>query len=251
MSTGNEKNRGPLAGVKVLDLTTVVMGPFCTQILAELGADVIKVESQEGDTIRHIYPKKNPGMGYMFLALNRGKRSIILDLKNPKGHQALLRLVSNADVLVYNIRPEAMKRLGLSYEDLKKIKDDLLYVGCYGYSQKGPYAHKPAYDDLIQGISGLPWLFEKMKQKPNYTPVNIADRLTGLHAVYAVTTGLFSREKTGKGQAIEVPMFESVAHLSLVIIWRVIHIYHQIQQAFIVGHLRESPTSLVMDMFVL
>ena len=207
--------KGPLSGVRVLDLTTVVMGPFCTQILAELGAEVIKVESHEGDTIRHVEPRRNSGMGYMFLTLNRGKRSLVLDLKNKEGRGVFFRLVSQADVLIYNIRPAAMDRLGFSYQNIKRVNENILYVGCYGYSQDGPYAKKPAYDDLIQGISGMPWLFSEMGGEPKYTPVNMADRLTGLHAVYAITAGLYQREKTGEGEAIEVPMFESFSHFVL------------------------------------
>jgi crotonobetainyl-CoA:carnitine CoA-transferase CaiB-like acyl-CoA transferase len=199
----------------VLDLTTVVMGPFATQILAELGADVVKIESHEGDNMRHPGPMKSPGMGYMFLHLNRGKRGVVLDLKQPQGREALLRLVPGADVLIYNVRPQAMARLGLSYEELSAINPRLVYVGAYGYSQKGPYAAKAAYDDLIQGISGVPWLVSRTGAEPNYAPVNLADRLTGLHAVYAVTAALFHRERTGRGQAVEVPMFEAVAHFVL------------------------------------
>jgi crotonobetainyl-CoA:carnitine CoA-transferase CaiB-like acyl-CoA transferase len=204
-----------LEGVKVLDLTTVVMGPFATQILAELGADVIKIESHEGDNMRHPGPMKNPGMGYMFLGLNRGKRGIVLDLKKPEGRAALMRLIPAADVLIYNVRPQAMTRLGLSYQDVSQLNPRILYVGAYGYSQKGPYAAKAAYDDLIQGISGVPWLVSQTGADPNYAPVNLADRLTGLHAVYAVTAALFQRSRTGRGQSIEVPMFESVAHFVL------------------------------------
>ena len=207
---------GPLSGVKVIDLTTVVMGPFATQILAELGADVIKIESHEGDNMRHPGPMKNPAMGYMFLHLNRGKRGIVLNLKEPEGREALLRLVRGADVLVYNVRPQAMARLGLSYEALSAENPKLIYVGAYGYSQKGPYAAKAAYDDLIQAVSGVPWLMSrKGVEKPNYVPINLADRLTGLHTVYAVTTALYHRERTGRGQSIEVPMFESVTHFVL------------------------------------
>ena len=206
---------GPLQGVKVLDLTTVVMGPFATQILAELGADVIKIEPHDGDNMRHPGPMKNPGMGYMFLGLNRGKRGIVLDLKKPEGRAALLRLVADADVLIYNVRPQAMARLGLSYEEVSRTNPRILYVGAYGYSQNGPYAAKAAYDDLIQGVSGMPWLVSQTGAKPNYAPVNLADRLTGLHAVYTVTAALFERSRTGRGQSIEVPMFESVTHFVL------------------------------------
>ena len=207
---------GPLAGVRVLDLTTVVMGPFATQLLAELGADVIKVEPRDGDNMRHPAPMKNPGMGYIFLNLNRGKRGIVLDLKKPEGHEALIRLIPKTDVLIYNVRPQAMARLGLSYEDLRKVNPKIIYVGAYGYSQRGPYAAKAAYDDLIQGISGIPSLLKKSGAvAPAYAPVNLADRVTGLHAVYAVTAALFHRERTGQGQSVEVPMFESLAHFVL------------------------------------
>ena len=207
---------GPLEGVKVLDLTTVVMGPYATQLLAELGADVIKVEAHEGDNMRHPAPMKNPGMGYMFLNLNRGKRGIVLDLKKPEGREALMRLIPATDVLIYNVRPQAMARLRLSYEEVHAANPRTIYVGTYGYSQRGPYAAKAAYDDLIQGGTAIPWLVSKTGAKaPNYAPVNLADRVTGLHAVYAVTAALFHRERSGLGQSVEVPMFESLAHFVL------------------------------------
>lgn len=206
---------GPLSGVKILDLTTVVMGPFATQLLSELGADVIKIESHEGDNMRYPGPMQHPGMGYMFLTLNRGKRGIVLDLKKPQGREALLRLVAGADVLIYSVRPQAMARLELSWEDVSAVNPKLLYVGTYGYSQKGPYAAKAAYDDLIQGGTGVPWLVWQTGAAPSYVPVNLADRVTGLHAVYTVTAALFQRERTGRGQSIEVPMFESIAHFVL------------------------------------
>lgn len=205
----------PLTGVKVLDLTTVVMGPFATQILSELGADVIKIEPHDGDNMRHPGPMRNPGMGYMFLHLNRGKRGIVLDLKSPEGREAMLRLIADADVLLYNVRPQAMARLGLSYDEVSAANPRIIYVGAYGYSQRGPYAAKAAYDDLIQGGAGMPWLVAQTGASPNYAPVNLADRVTGLHAVYTVTTALFHRERSGRGQSIEVPMFESIAHFVL------------------------------------
>ncbi len=207
---------GPLSGVKILDLTTVVMGPFATQILAELGAEVIKVESREGDNMRHVGPMKSPGMGHLFLHLNRGKRDIVLDLKQPEGREAVLRLAARTDVLVYNVRPAAMARLGLSYEDVRAVNPRIVYVGAYGYAEKGPGAGRAAYDDLIQGITGLPWLTSRDgTAPPRYAPVNLADRVTGLHAVYAITAALFHRERTGEGQSVEVPMFESVAQFVL------------------------------------
>jgi crotonobetainyl-CoA:carnitine CoA-transferase CaiB-like acyl-CoA transferase len=207
---------GPLSGVKVLDLTTVVMGPFAAQVLAELGADVIKVEPHEGDNMRHAGPMKNAGMGYMFLNLNRGKRGIVLDLKQPQGREVMLRLLPGTDVLLYNVRPQAMARLGLSYDQVRAVNPRIIYAGAYGYSQRGPYAAKAAYDDLIQGVSGVPWLaMQREGEPPRYAPVNLADRLTGLHAVYAVTAALYHRERSGAGQSVEVPMFESVAHFIL------------------------------------
>ena len=207
---------GPLSGVKVVDLTTVVMGPFAAQILAELGAEVTKVEPHEGDNMRHAGPMKSAGMGYMFLNLNRGKRGIVLDLKQPRGREAMMRLLPGTDVLLYNVRPQAMARLGLSYDEVRAASPRIIYAGAYGYSQRGPYAAKAAYDDLIQGVCGVPWLaMQREGEPPRYAPVNLADRLTGLHAVYAITAALYHRERTGEGQAVEVPMFESVAHFIL------------------------------------
>jgi crotonobetainyl-CoA:carnitine CoA-transferase CaiB-like acyl-CoA transferase len=207
---------GPLHGVRVLDLTSVVMGPFATQILAELGADVIKIETHEGDNMRHVGPLRHPGMGHLYINLNRGKRAIVLDLKQAEGLEAFMRLVPQADVLVYNVRPSAMARLKLAYEDVRAVNPRIVYVGCYGYSERGPYAGRAAYDDLIQGATGLPWLASREgAEAPRYVPVNLADRVTGLHVVYAVTAALFQRERTGEGQAVEVPMFESIAHFVL------------------------------------
>jgi crotonobetainyl-CoA:carnitine CoA-transferase CaiB-like acyl-CoA transferase len=207
---------GPLSGVKVVDLTTVVMGPFAAQIIAELGADVIKVEPHDGDNMRHAGPMRSEGMGYMFLNLNRGKRGIVLDLKHPRGLEVIMRLLPGTDVLLYNVRPQAMARLGLSYDQVRSVNPRIIYAGAYGYSQRGPYAAKAAYDDLIQGVSGVPWLaMQREGEPPRYAPVNLADRLTGLHAVYSITAALYHRERTGQGQAVEVPMFESVAHFIL------------------------------------
>jgi crotonobetainyl-CoA:carnitine CoA-transferase CaiB-like acyl-CoA transferase len=205
---------GPLSGVRIVDLTTVVMGPFATQILADLGADVVKVEPPEGDVLRHIAPMRHPGMGHIFLHHNRNKRSIVLDLKQPKGHEALLRLARTADVLVYNVRPQAMRRLRLSYEEVAAVNPRIIYVGAYGYGEAGRYAGQPAYDDLIQGRSGLPHLLlEAGADRPRYVPTAISDRITGLATVNAVTAALYSRERTGKGQAVEVPMFETLTHM--------------------------------------
>jgi len=207
---------GPLTGVRIIDLTTVVMGPFATQILADLGADVVKVEPPEGDVLRHIAPMRHPGMGHIFLHHNRSKRSIVLDLKQPAGREALLRLTRAADVLIYNVRPQAMRRLRLAYEDVTAVNPRIIYVGAYGYSESGRYAGQPAYDDLIQGMAALPSIFaDAGADRPRYVPTAIADRITGLAAVNAVTAALYCRERTGKGQAVEVPMFETLAHMVL------------------------------------
>ncbi len=207
---------GPLDGVRILDLTTVVMGPYATQILADLGADVVKVEPPEGDVMRYAWPFRNPGMGHIFLNANRNKRSLALDLKSPEARAALLALAKGADALVYNIRPQAMARLGLSYEALRAANPRILYVGCFGYSQRGPYAAKAAYDDLIQGAAGIPWLFQKQGAKtPRYAPVIIADRSVGQQVASSVSAALYRREKTGKGQRVDVPMFEHLLQVVL------------------------------------
>ncbi len=202
---------GPLDGVRVLDLTTVVMGPYATQILADFGADVVKVEPPEGDIMRHAAPMRSPGMGHIFLNANRNKRSIVLDLKRSQAREACLALARRADVLVYNIRPQAMARLKLSYEEVRAANPRILYVGAFGYSQRGPYAPRAAYDDLIQGAAGLPWLLkESGAESPRYVPATMADRSVGLHIVNAVCAALYAREKTGRGQRVDVPMFESL-----------------------------------------
>lgn len=207
---------GPLAGVTVVDLTTVVMGPYTTQILGDLGAGVIKVEAPGGDNVRHVGPMRNRGMGHMFMHLNRNKKSLVLDLKKPAGRDALLRISAQADVLIYNIRPQAMQRLRLGYADVAAANPRIIYVGAYGYGQQGPYAARPAYDDLIQGMTGLPWLMQQAgAAEPRYIPATLADRIVGLHAAYAVTTALYERERSGKGQAVEVPMFECMSQMIL------------------------------------
>ncbi len=207
---------GPLDGIKVLDMTTVFMGPHCTQILAEYGADVIKLEAPEGDVMRRIPPARHDDMGVLFMLTNRGKRSIVLNLKSDAGRDAALKLAAQCDVLVYNVRPQAMARLGLSYADVCAINPKIIYVGTYGYGQNGPYAAYPAYDDLIQAAAGVASLPNRVTgAEPRYVPCAIVDRSVGLSAVNVVTTALFHRERTGAGQAIEVPMFETMAQIVL------------------------------------
>jgi crotonobetainyl-CoA:carnitine CoA-transferase CaiB-like acyl-CoA transferase len=199
--------------VRVLDLTTVLVGPYCTQILAEMGAEVLKVEAPEGDVVRLIGPARHPGMGCMFLTVNRGKRSIALDLKRPEGRDALLRLARMADVLVTNIRPRAMARLGLGYEQVRAANGRIVYAAVLGYGQDGPYAAHPAYDDLVQGATGIAALNGRGAEDgaPRYVPLAMADRVTGLAAVGAINAALLHRERTGEGQRVEVPMFETMA----------------------------------------
>src|SRR5688500_17547595 len=207
---------GPLETVRVLDLTTVVMGPYATQILADLGADVVKVEPPEGDVMRYGWPFRHPGMGHIFLNANRNKRSVVLDLKKADAHQACLALARQADVLVYNIRPQAMARLKLSYEEVKEVNPNIIYVGCFGYSQRGPYAARAAYDDLIQGAAGIPWLLHKQgAAEPRYAPIIVADRSVGQQVASAVSAALYYREKSGKGQRVDVPMFEHLLQIVL------------------------------------
>jgi crotonobetainyl-CoA:carnitine CoA-transferase CaiB-like acyl-CoA transferase len=205
---------GPLQGVRVLDLSTVLMGPFSTQILADLGAEVIKVEPPEGDVTRQLWPYRNRGMGHMFMSVNRNKRSVVLDLKRAEARDAVLALARAADVLVYNIRPQAMARLRLSYEELCEANPRIIYVGAFGYSQRGPYAAKPAYEDLIQGAVGLPSLFQVQgAEEPHYAPINLVDRAVGMQIASAVNAALYFREKSGKGQRIDIPMFEHMLPL--------------------------------------
>jgi crotonobetainyl-CoA:carnitine CoA-transferase CaiB-like acyl-CoA transferase len=207
---------GPLEGVRVLDLTTVVMGPYATQILGDFGADVIKVEPPEGDVIRNAWPFRHPGMGTIFLNTNRNKRSIVLDLKKEEAREACLALAAKADVLVYNIRPQAMARLKLSYDEVRKKNPRIIYVGCFGFSQRGPYAAKAAYDDMIQGAAGIPYLLKKQgAAEPRYAPMIVADRSVGQQVASAISAALYYREKSGKGQRIDVPMFEHLLQIVL------------------------------------
>lgn len=202
---------GPLQGIRILDLTTVLMGPYATQILADYGADVIKVEPPPGDGTRGIGPMRSPGMGAIFLNANRGKRSVVLDLKQAPAREALLAIARTADVLIYNVRPQAMARLGLSYDEVCAVNPRIIYTGVFGFGRNGPYAKRPAYDDLIQGAAGLPALVLRAgSPEPRYVPVTIADRTVGLAAVGAILAALLHRERSGEGQSVDVPMFETM-----------------------------------------
>ncbi len=203
---------GPLKGIKVIDMTTVLMGPYATQMLGDYGADIVKVESPDGDVTRQIGPTRHPGMGPVFLNTNRSKRSICLDLKKPAGREAVLRLIKGADVLVYNVRPQAMARLNLGYDVVSEINPRLIYAGVFGFGQDGPYAAKPAYDDLIQGATALPALMAQTADGvPRYVPNALVDRIVGLTAVGAICASLVDRNTTGRGQRVDIPMFETMA----------------------------------------
>lgn len=208
---------GPLDGVRILDLTSVLMGPYASQLLAEMGADVIKVESPDGDIVRQIGKARNPGMSGLFLTANRGKRSIVLDLKLPADKEELFRIARTCDVFLYNVRPQAMARLGLSYADVARINPSIIYAGVFGYGEEGPYAGKPAYDDLIQGACGAASLFALTggDEAPRYVPLAIADRMVGIHAVNCILAALRHRDRTGQGQQVDVPMFETMVTMVL------------------------------------
>jgi len=210
-----EAATGPLRGVRVLDLTTVVMGPSATQALGDLGADIVKIETAAGDSMRWIGPWRTPGMGPLFLWANRNKRSLVLDLKSPAGRQAGLRLAAQADVLVSNVRPQGLARLGLDYASVQAANPRIIYCAAVGYGAGGPDAGKAVYDDLMQAASGIAGLFSQVDGTPRYAPVNLCDRIVGLYAVNAITAALYHRERTGEGQEIEVPMFETMAQFVL------------------------------------
>jgi crotonobetainyl-CoA:carnitine CoA-transferase CaiB-like acyl-CoA transferase len=202
---------GPLSGIKVLDLTTVFMGPFATQMLGDLGADVIKVEAPGGDSTRTLGPNGEYGLGPLFLGLNRNKRSIVIDLKSPAGAEVLLELAKSADVLATNVRPAAMARLGFGYARLAELNPQLIYASMVGFSQKGPYGPKAAYDDMMQAATGLAAVMgQQTEGEPRYVPLTIADRSVGLYAFGVIAAALYARTRTGKGQCVEIPMFETM-----------------------------------------
>jgi crotonobetainyl-CoA:carnitine CoA-transferase CaiB-like acyl-CoA transferase len=206
---------GPLKGIRILDLTTVVMGPSATQFLGDLGADVVKVETAAGDTMRWIGPWRHAGMGPMFLFGNRNKRSVVLDLKSPAGKASLLALAREADVLVSNVRPDGLRRLGLDYDSVRAANPRIIYCSAVGYGSGGPYAGQAVYDDLMQAASGIAGLFGSVDGAPRYAPVNVCDRVVGLYVANAITAALVYRAGSGEGQAIEVPMFETMAQFVL------------------------------------
>ena len=188
-----------------------MLGPFCTQILGEMGADVIKIEPPGGDIGRWTGVAKPRGMSAAYMMKGRNKRSVVLNLKKEEARKPLRRLVESADVFVHNIRPEAAARLGIDYETISGWKKDIVYAAATGYGESGPFVDKPAYDDLIQGASGLASLFGTVTGTPRYGPSVLADKTTGLFLTYSISMALFHRERTGEGQRIHVPMYEAFA----------------------------------------
>lgn len=210
--------RPMLEGITVVDLTTVVFGPYCTQILADFGAEVIKIEAPRGDAYRYLAkPANTPGMAPGFIALNRGKKSVVLDLKKPEDAETLRGLLSEADVFVHNVRAAAIERLGFDYPAVKAINPEIIYAHCVGFGSNGPYSGLQAYDDVIQAATGTTSLLSRVDGDPRrrYFPSLIADKVAGLHGAYAVLAAIIHRMRTGKGQHVEVPMFETFSSFML------------------------------------
>ncbi|MBK5103436.1 MAG: CoA transferase [Burkholderiales bacterium] len=209
-ATPPSSGAGPLAGVRVLDLTSVVLGPLATQILGDYGAEIIKVENLEGDLARDSGVCLHPGMSSVFLAINRNKRSIAVDLKSAEGKAVLRRLLAGADVLVHNMRVAAIEKLGFGYGAVAELRPDIVYCAATGFGQDGPDRDKPAFDDIIQAACGLASVNSLGREQPDYVPTLVADKTTGLALVNAVLAALFHRERSGRGQYVEVPMLETM-----------------------------------------
>jgi crotonobetainyl-CoA:carnitine CoA-transferase CaiB-like acyl-CoA transferase len=207
---------GPLAGVRVLDMSSVIMGPYATQILGDLGADVICVEDAKGDTNRIMGPGPAPGMSGVSLNLLRNKRNISLDLKQPAGRATLLRLAATCDVLITNLRPGPLARLGLTYDDVRAARPDIVMCQAQGWPSDSDDAEKPAYDDVIQASCGIADAFALQTGTPALAPTLVADKVSGLTIAYAVMAALFHRERTGEGQLLEVPMIDALSSFTLV-----------------------------------
>ena len=204
-----------LNGVRIIDLTTIVAGPFATSMLGDLGAEVIKIETLDGDAFRSAVPRRSPGMGAGFMNINRNKRSVALDLKTEAGHQALLRIIASADVFVHNMRPVAIAKLRLDPETLRRHKPDLIHCTCIGYGSDGPYGDRPAYDDVVQAETGWAHLLTDSQGHPRLAPTIVADKVAGLYVTQAILAALFNRAAGGEAHTVEVPMFEALTSFTL------------------------------------
>jgi len=216
IGAGSARSTGPLNGLRVVDLTAMVMGPYCTQIMADMGAEVVKVEPPGGDATRYISVGPSPGMSGVFVNVNRGKRGVVLDLRSEAGVAAIRALIARADVFVHSMRHKAIKALGLGYEDVAAINPAIVYTNCYGYGRRGSDGDLTAYDDTIQAACGVPAVQEMLTGEASYVGTILADKITGLTALYATMMALYHRARTGEGQEVEVAMFETMASFMLV-----------------------------------
>lgn len=213
--TKNTTKTGPLSGLRILDLSTVVMGPYASHLLADMGADVVKLESPAGDQVRFYRPQRGNDLSGMFLSLHRNKRSLVLDLKDPEAQKAFGRLAAGYDVVLHNFRPKVARRLGATYEQLAAINPQIIVCKIYGFGETGPYADRPAYDDVIQAASGLADLHARVRGEPQYVPSMICDKVVGQSAAMAILAACFQRFAQGKGCEVEVPMFETMVAFNL------------------------------------
>ncbi len=207
---------GPLAGVRVLDLAVNVLGPLTGQLLGDMGADVVKIEPPEGDPMRHSGQARNRGMASLFMNTNRNKRSVVLDLKRPAAVEALMRLAAKADVFMHSLRPQAAERLGISYAAIKARNPRIVYASAPGYRPDGPHRDRPAFDDVIQGESGIAAMMGRRDGQPQYIPMVMADKFCGHVLASSIGMALYSRERTGEGQEVTVPMMETMLSFNLV-----------------------------------
>jgi crotonobetainyl-CoA:carnitine CoA-transferase CaiB-like acyl-CoA transferase len=206
----------PLQGIRVVELTTVLLGPWAAQMMGDLGADVIKIETPAGDTTRQLGPRRNPDMGALFLTINRNKRSVVLDLTRPEAREALARIVDTADVFLHNLRPRVAAKLGIDHASFSSRNPRLIYCATYGFGREGPLADKPAYDDVIQAASGIAHLHTDTLGEPRYVPTVLADKTTAYAVFSAILVALLQRSCDGLGQEIEVPMYETMVEFALV-----------------------------------
>jgi crotonobetainyl-CoA:carnitine CoA-transferase CaiB-like acyl-CoA transferase len=208
-------NKRPLEGIRVLEIASMIFGPIAGQYLGDMGAEVIKLEPPEGDLTRSIGPRRSPKMGAFFLTSNRSKRSIVVDLKKPEGREILQRLIGKTDVLLHSMRTSAANRLGLDYSTLAEKHPSLIYCHVTGFSDDGPYGGRPAYDDIIQAASGLAMMQKILNGEPRYVPTIIADKISGVHAAYAIAMALIHKLRTGEGQKVDVSMFETITAFNM------------------------------------